>query len=226
MFAVLFHKSMDPFYQNISSFPTVFFTFFLIVMILYWVVAVIGLVDVDILDIDVDGLDANDSIGNENAIAGLLLKFGLHGVPVTIVVSLLALIGWLISYYLVHFLISWLPTGFMRYIAGLPILLVSLYVATLITAQIIKPVRNLFKKADQEPVIHIIGQVAVVRSSRADNNFGEAMMADGGAGLILKIRTTGDQVFNKGDRVVIFEHLVPENAYRVISEQEFAEGTK
>ena len=33
---------------------------------------------------------------------------------------------------------------------------------------------------------HIIGQVAVVRSSRVDERFGEATMEDGGAGVAVK----------------------------------------
>ena len=44
---------------------------------------------------------------------------------------------------------------------------------------------------------------------------------DGGAGLILKARTTGDDRFVKGDKVVILEMLEDQNVYRVISEQEF-----
>jgi len=53
MFAILLSERMDPFYQNISSFPTAIFTFLLAVVTLYWVVAVLGLVDIDVLDFDI-----------------------------------------------------------------------------------------------------------------------------------------------------------------------------
>ena len=62
----------------------------------------------------------------------------------------------------------------------------------------------------------------MVRTSRVDNDFGEAVLEDGGAGLILKVRSTGDATFVKGDRVVLLEHLKNENVYRVVSEAEFA----
>ena len=57
---------------------------------------------------------------------------------------------------------------------------------------------------------------------RRDASFGEASPEDGGAGLILKVRATGDATFNRGDRVVLFEYHKDSNTYRVISEAEFS----
>ncbi len=91
MFAILLNKGMDPFYQNISSFPTAIFTFILGICILYWLFAVLGVVDIDMLDIDLE-----NEAATPNAIAGVMLKFGLNGVPVTIIISFLSLV-WLVS---------------------------------------------------------------------------------------------------------------------------------
>lgn len=224
MFAILVHESMNPFYQNIGSFPTVFFTFFLLLCVLYWLIAVLGLIDLDALNLNIDVPEADgigEVIGSENAIAGLLLKIGLHGVPFIIILTLLSLIGWLLSYYSVHFLFPPIPSGLFRYLAGIPVLLGSLLIAMVITAQLIKPLRYIFNTEEQDEEKYILGQVAVVRSSRVDQTFGEAVLTAGGAGLILKVRATDNHVFKKGDRVVIFEKLQTENIYRVISEQEF-----
>ena len=100
----------------------------------------------------------------------------------------------------------------------------SRYLAVLVTGQIIKPLRPLFQKAQTQTTKHILGQVAVVRTARVDKDFGEAELEDGGAGLILKVRATGDASFERGDRVVLLEHRPEENVYRVISEEEFREG--
>lgn len=105
MFAILLSDKMDPFYQNIASFPTLFFTLLLAVTTVYWLVAVLGVVDLDILDLDIPEGDVdinNDASSGANAIAGLLLKLGLNGVPLTVVISFLALFGWLICYFSVH----------------------------------------------------------------------------------------------------------------------------
>jgi hypothetical protein len=228
MFAILLNEGMDPFYQNIASFPTAFFTFFLLVTVLYWLVAVLGFVEIDFLDFDIPDLDGaldvnlEGDLSTPDVLAGLMLRFGLHGVPVTIIISLISLFGWLVSYYTVHFLFGLVPDGLLRFIVGIPVLIGALYVGTMITAVLIKPLRPLFQKAQQQTTKHILGQTAIVRTSRVDQDFGEVTLEDGGAGLILKVRATGDNTFVKGDRVVLLEYVKENNVYRVISEDEFA----
>lgn len=227
MFFSLLSDRLDPFFQNIASFPTAVFTFLLAVCVLYWLAAILGVVDIDFLDFDLPesmaepGLNQTSDLSSSNVLAGLLLRFGLQGVPVTIILTLMALIGWLICYYVVHFLFVMIPDGFLRYVAGLPVLAASLYVAALLTAVVIKPLRPFFTKAQQGVVKQLLGQKALVRTSKVTNTFGEAVLEDGGAGLILKVRTVGDQAFNKGDVVVLLEYRAEDNTYRVISETEF-----
>ena len=75
MFAILLTEGMDPFYQNIASFPTAFYTFFLAITVLYWLVAILGFVEIDILDFDlpetenVFAADA-DGLSNPDVLAG------------------------------------------------------------------------------------------------------------------------------------------------------------
>ncbi|MCH9694549.1 MAG: DUF1449 domain-containing protein [Gammaproteobacteria bacterium] len=228
MFAILLSEGMDPFYENISSFPTLIYTVLLVVCIFYWAGAVLGFVDLDVIDLDLDSFDTSGGdVGSDSphstpdVLAGLMLRFGLVGVPVTISVSILALIGWLLCYYTVHFVFPFVPGSFLKFAAGIPVLVGTLYVSAMITGVLIRPLRPLFQKATQETIKQVLGQTAVVRTSRVDNEFGEATLEDGGAGLILKVRTTGENRFAKGDKVVIYEKLSEQNIYRVISEEEF-----
>lgn len=230
MFGLLLHESMDPFYENISSFPTVVYTFVLAVCLIYWLGAVLGFIDLDVLDLDLDGPDADLDSGSAqrakdytpSVLAGLLLKLGLNGVPVTIVVSIMALFGWGLCYFIVHFAFPFVPDGVLRYLAGIPILAATLYAAALATSVAIRPLRRLFKAANANTVKHILGQSATVRTSFVDANFGEATLDDGGAGLILKVRAAGKASFKKGDRVVLLEYRKDSNTYRVVSESEFS----
>ncbi|MBQ0730231.1 MAG: DUF1449 domain-containing protein [Oleispira antarctica] len=218
MFAIFLSDKMDPFYQNIASFPTLFFTLLLALTAVYWLVAVLGVIDLDVLDVDMPEGDAD---GGVHQLAGLLLKLGLNGVPLTIVISLLALFGWFICYFAVYLIFPYIPDGFLEYIVGLPILVGSLYGAVLITAQIIKPLKPLFANMNKNTVKNVLGQTAIVRSLRLDSGFGEVLLADGGAGLIFKARTMNNETFKKGDRVVLLQYLKDQHAYRVISEAEF-----
>ena len=228
MFAFLFHEGMDPFYQNISSFPTLIYTILLVVCVIYWAGAVLGFVDLDIIDLDFDGFDtpggdigADSPHSTPDVLAGLLLRFGLVGVPVTVSISILVLIGWLLCYYVVHYIFPFVPGSFLKFVTGIPVFLATLYVSARITGVLIRPLRPLFDKATQETIKQVLGQTAIVRTSRVDNEFGEATLEDGGAGLILKVRTTGEDRFERGDKVVIYEKLSEQNIYRVISEDEF-----
>ena len=228
MFAVLLSDGMDPFYQNISSFPTLIYTVLLVVCVVYWAGAVLGFIDLDIIDLDLEGFDTSGGdLGGDSThatpdvLAGLMLRFGLNGVPVTVSISIVVLIGWLLCYYAVHFLFPLVPGRFLEFMVGIPVFLGSLYISARIAGVLIRPLRPLFQKATQETLKHVLGQTAVVRTSRVDNDFGEATLEDGGAGLILKVRTTGDDRFTKGDRVVLYENLDEQNVYRVISVEEF-----
>ena len=218
---------MNEFFLVIFSFPTAIFTVFFGVTLLYWLSAMLGLVDIEVLDFDLSdaedptSLRASGEQGFAETFAGFLLKVGLNGVPVTIVFTGLTIVGWFVSYYLSYFSISFFGYGWIRYITGLPIFLFSLYIAVLTTAQLIKPLRKFFIKIDQHVEKKILGQVAIVRSSKVDSASGEANFDDGGAGLIVKVRSNGDEIFFRGDRVVLLEYLAEKNFYRVISEREF-----
>jgi len=227
VFAILLSDKMDPFYQNIASFPTAFFTFFLALSMVYWCIAALGFVDVDVLDfdgIDVDGemdINADTSISSADVVAGLIMRLGLSGVPVTIIITLVSLIGWILCYYIVYAFLGWIPEGVLRYLVSLPIIVGCLYVAAVLTAVAVKPFRRLFVKLEQKTEKKVLGQTAIVRTMRVDNGFGEATLEDGGAGLIFKVRAVGDVTFKKGDCVVLLEYVKENNTYNVISEDEF-----
>jgi hypothetical protein len=220
VFTIFLSEAMTPFYQNISHFPTVFFTFLLAVCLLFWLIAIIGIIDIDALDLPDISIGAEES-GMINGAAGLLMKAGLNGVPFTIVLSFIALFGWTISYNAVHFLHVADYYAPVRWLANIIIFLVALYSAVFLTAQVIKPLRRFFNKLSVDVQKIVLGQVAIVRTSRVDDKFGEAEFNDGAAGLILKVRAFGSSTFKKNDRVVLLEYLEFDNAYRIISEEEF-----
>lgn len=228
MFAVFFTEAMDPFYEICTSFPTVIFTVILFFFVLYWTLAVLGLVDIEILDFDVpdsmdigDIGDVGDDFSNLNIMAGLMLKLGLNGVPVTIILTSIALLGWMISFTLVYFINPLIPGALLEFLAGIPILIGTTYISAMLTAVFIRPLRPIFQATNQEVQKTIVGQVAIVRTGRVDKAFGEATVEDGGAGLIVKVRSYKDETFKKGDRIVLLEYIAEQNIYKVISEADF-----
>src|SRR5690606_20051994 len=138
MLALIGSEGMQPFYQIVASFPTIFFTILLIIVVMFWLLAILGAVEISLLDFDID-LDAD--ISSTSAITGFMMRLGLQGVPVTIIVSLIAIFGWLISYYIVYFFFSFFGGTFLRFLLGIPVLFGSLYAAVMLTALTIRPMR-------------------------------------------------------------------------------------
>lgn len=226
MFAIFLSEKMNPFYEIISSFPTVFFSVFLLLCIFYWCFAVLGMIEIDVFDFDTPDIDiALDADGEPltdlSVMAGVLFKFGLNGVPISIIVSIISLLGWFFSFLVVYYIFPYVPGDILKVIAGIGVLLAVLYISAIITAYIIKPLRPIFLATNQDTQKVILGQTAVVRTGEVNKKFGEAFLEDGGAGLILKVRSYKDEVFKKNDRVVLLEYVKESNIYKVISEVDF-----
>ncbi|MGE8362564.1 hypothetical protein [Pseudomonas sp.] len=210
---------MELFLQTALSFPTAIYSFLLCVAVIYWLVVAAGLLDIDLLDIEADSV--MEGTGQTEGLAGLLYKFKLDGVPVTLVLTLLFFVGWFACYFIELWLLRHLPLGLLRYPLGLVVMGGVLVLAIPACAVVCRPLRPLFRKVEAVSSKSVLGQVAVVRSSKVTLTHGEAVLEDGGAGLILRVRADEALGFTRGDRVVLLEYLTAEHAYRVITEAEF-----
>jgi len=208
------------------SFPTAIFTVFLGVMLVLWVITLLGVLDLDFLDLDIDldgdaEIDLNMDNATAEAIAGFLISWGLVGVPITIMLTVLSLVSWIVCYYVVYFLFVLIPNGPLIYLAGTVAIVFSFIAGVRATAWLIKPLKPLFKKIGKTIEKTVLGQVAVVRSSKVTSTFGEAVMNDLGADLLLKIWADEPNTFKKGDRVVPIEYDSQKGTYLVVSESKF-----
>lgn len=210
---------MNLFFETALSFPVVLLSFLLCVVILYWITVALGLLDVDLLDFNADG--AESGLSNAQGLGGLLLKLGIRDVPVTLLLTLLTFFAWLFCYFIELLALRFVPLGWFRYPIGLLVLAVSLAAALPVVRLLSAPLRPLFRKFSSDTTRSVLGQTVVVRSGRVTAAHGEAVMENGGAGLILRIRADESLGFKRGDRVVLLEYLQAEHAYRVITEEEF-----
>jgi len=206
------------------SFPTVVFTFLLCIMMGIWLITVAGLLDLDFfnidIDVDIDTTGAETGVGE--ALAGLLTSWGLTGVPLTISLSFFTLVSWATSFQLVYMGFDYIPGGPLTWLASAGVVLVSFVIAIRITVLVIKPMRPLFKNLTRTVEKTILGRIAVVRSSRVSDSFGEAIFNDMGADIMLKIRCEDSKnTFKKGDRVVPIKYDKATHTYTVVSENQF-----
>ena len=59
-----------------------------------------------------------------------------------------------------------------------------------------------------------------VRTPTVDAHHGMADLDDGGAGLVLQVRSAGPHPIGRGDRVVLVEHDAQANTWRVMPERD------
>lgn len=201
---------MQTFLDIALSFPTVIFSVLLMVAIGYWLATLLGLLETDILDLG--------DLGGEGAelggFSGALLKFGLDGLPVALIVTGISLFAWVMSYFTDFLLLRQLDPGLLRTALGLAATLLVVLLAIPLTGLLLQPLRPLFANLAGPQAPSLLGREAVVRSPKVGPMQGEANLDDGGAGLILKVRS--NEEFSRGDRVVLVEYLPEHNAYRVI----------
>lgn len=203
---------MEAFFSNIFSFPTIIFTGLLLFMCFYWLLAIAGLLDLDVLDLDIDG-DSDFDVGG---FAGLMVTLGLSGVPFTLVLTLLFAFSWLICYFVVHFFFFWGDNNLFNLLVGSGVVLGSFAVSIPITAKTIKPMRPFFRSLHNPEVRKIVvGKTCTVRTTRVDKGFGEANMLVDGADLIIKVRANPEHDLKKGDTALVVEHNKEENTYWV-----------
>lgn len=212
-------ESFLVFITKISLFPTVIFTGLVVFVTLYWVVSLLGMTDMDAVDIgDVGDLGDASDMSSNGFLSGLLLKFGLYGVPLIVILTLISLIGWMLSYVYTSLLHQYLNSGILYWLFGTGALLLVLVISMWLTGIIISPIRKNIAKIPKRDASSNIGKTAIVRTLSVTDKHGEAELNDGGAGLILRIRPDIDEreySLKQGDKVVLIEYINETNAYTV-----------
>src|SRR5690554_6326702 len=107
---------METFFVVAFSFPTVVFSVLLCVAIVYWLISLLGMGDVE-TDGDIDA-------GGD--FSGLMVTLGLQGVPLPLVLTLLFLIGWLASYFIDLIFGALIPSGLLHWLYGAAVIFAAL----------------------------------------------------------------------------------------------------
>lgn len=199
------------------SFPTVVFTILLAVAVIYWLISLLGLVDLDGGDADMD-IDPSADAG------GLMVTLGLQGVPLPLVLTLLFLSSWLLAYFADLLFGTALGGGWGHVVFGLLVIPGALFAGLLMTSVLVRPLRPLFRRAYQRPLQkQVIGTACVVLAFNESTGKGRAEAHRDGAHLILQIRS--DASLARRDRVVLVEYLSDQQAYWVMPEADFLSGS-
>jgi len=196
----LFHTAFAP--------VNLVYTILLIVLVMYWCTAVLGLVDLDMFDLspDVDaGADADfdlDAPAADGSVLQTVLSFfNFNEVPVMMYATLVVLTMWVVSVQLSYYLRDYIAGYELWFALGLavPNLIFGLFMAKLITM----PLRILRQDRIQETPL--VGKTCTVVSLEVTENSGQCEIPSKGAPVTVHACTRDGEVLHKGDRAVIVE---------------------
>jgi hypothetical protein len=200
-----------------TAFPTAIYTVLLGVVLVYWLLAIIGMVDFESSGIDLDiETHADASVDDMGTLASYVVAFGLHGVPFSIVVSLLVLVGWTLTFLAGVTVLAWVPTDILKWLVGLVVLVVAFALSIVITARLVRPLRGLFVHHTAQSNASLVGQTCRVLTGTVDERQGRAEVAQRGASLNIRVWSPSPNSLKRGDTALITEYDAGTHRYLVM----------
>ncbi|MGH3760827.1 hypothetical protein [Actinophytocola sp.] len=193
---------MDDFVDAALSFPAVLFGFLLVVVVLYWLLVVLGTLDIDL--VGGDG-DIGDGDGDGGGDGGFLDGLGLGGVPITVTLSVLIVFAWFVS--IVGGVLLSGMDGVVGVLLGIGVLLVALFVGLFVARLVAVPLRRLYVSGPEPSRSDFVGRECVIRTGRVSTDFGQAeVTAVDGSSAVIQVRQTGEHELTAGQLALIFDY--------------------
>lgn len=174
-------------------------TILLGLILVYWITVILGLIDIDLIDFDVD-LDLDGGEGFDG-FQGVLAFLNLRDMPVMIVFSILALVFWGLAMLLYFLPIT--PGGFFNGICLIPAFVLSIVLTKLIT----NPLKNVFRNSygdSETQETAIIGQFVTMTCDLKDQRLGQAEVKRDGASILINVKgEIQGETFKKQEEVYV-----------------------
>jgi hypothetical protein len=192
---------MTEFLQALIQMPTAIFSLLLAFVVAYWLLVIVGALDLDVSDLDVDLSDAS---GTADSLAAL----GLKDVPLPVWLSVFVLVGWTLTILGVHFLTSG-PLGAWAVFA------VAAVLGVVLASVASRPLAPLFKTHPAIEHRALVGRTCTITTLRVDETFGQALVDDGAAGLLVQVRCQESGELERGSQALIFDYNPDEGFFHV-----------
>lgn len=170
-------------------------TVLLIMNVIYWITVILGVMDVDFLDFDIDM-----ELGHDSILRSVLHFFYIGEVPIMLLLSILILSMWTLCMLGNH---CFNARG--SFIVALPIHAVSL-VSSLVICRILamplKKIYDMFNKDCNAPR-KVTGRICIVTTTSVSDKMGQAEVKTKGAPIVLNVISDSKHVFHKGDEAVV-----------------------
>ncbi|MCL2777794.1 MAG: hypothetical protein FWD73_07300 [Polyangiaceae bacterium] len=154
-------------------------------------------------DAGADGHDGpNAHAPPSGVLSGMLASLKLRSVPATVTASVIVLFAWLFSTLAMLSADTLVPSARLGTVR-IAVFFLAPLVALPFTSLAIRPLAPLFAPPKAAGRQDLVGQICTIRTGTVTERFGEAMLDDGGAGLVVRVRVDGDDKLGRGDKAVI-----------------------
>ncbi|HEX2143579.1 MAG TPA: hypothetical protein VHG10_03625 [Glycomyces sp.] len=199
---------MTEFLEVALSFPPIVFSFGLIAVFLYWIVVILGALDVDMVELGADG-DAEVEAGGS-----FWSAFGFGEVPFTVVLSLWVTLGWIVTVLGTTWVRSAEDMVIPAAVSGLATLVAGIGVGMLGAKLLSGPLSKVFADAPATAHRDLIGKVCVVRTGTVTTDSGQAeLVEEDGTIHLINVRRSvhepegiDDELFSRHSKLVIFDY--------------------
>ncbi len=198
-------------FQGINIVPTIL----LIFVIFYWIIVIIGAIDIDSLDFDMDSdVDVDADVDGEVELEGLssvLAFFNIGQMPLMIFVTFFTIPLWAITLLANDFL------GISSFVLGLILLLVGIFVSLFIAKFLTIPIAKFYMKVREntEAVKHIVGQICTAKLPITSGQKGQAEIKVKGTSVLISAKTKEGVEIKKGETALVIDFNETENFYYV-----------
>lgn len=216
---------MGNFMGAVTGYPTAIYTVLLGVVVIYWVLAMLGMVDIEHSGLDVDvhmHTHADGDTSDVGQLASYVVAMGLNGVPFSVAVSLLVLVSWTVCCLGGEWLLPLVPTLLLQLLAGTVLLVASAVIAIPITAVAIRPLRGLFVTHTAMTNAALVGQLCRVVTGVVNEKDGRADVARRGASLNIRVWATTPNTLKRGSQALIVEYDEVAGRYLIAANDEHA----
>lgn len=202
---------MNELFEAAFSGLNVVYSTLLILVLLYWCIVILGILDLDSFDLDLDAgaeLDGDLGVDGTEGAFSWLAFFNLGEVPIMFFVTIVALAMWVVSIegnrFLDNHATGWLSEhrGLIALALGPPNFVFAMFLAKFL----VLPAKKLRNRPAQ--VTQLEGKVCLVSSPEVNEQYGRCETPKEAGSLILNARTTGGEVLKKGDPAEVVEHVV------------------
>lgn len=218
---------MDELIAASVEYPTVALSIIVGISMAYWLFVILGALDLDILgsaDGDGGGGDAGDAgeIGDGSGTPTFLTGLGLRTVPLTVSLTTIAIVAWVISLLGNYYIAAYFGGGIAIAIKT-GVFALALVAGLLLAAVLVRPLAPIFKTHGARTRDYYIGSTCTVDTGKVDAGFGQAKIEDGGDVLVISIRCDSENTLGRGESALVIDYDSTREAYVV--EPSFVEPT-